>query len=373
VPPSRPDQAHSVGVLTEPITSAANPLIKRAASLRLRKYRTLQRAFLAEGADLVIAGILSGRRPQAVFVTAGGPAARSLAGEVGEVDAAAAGGGLAGVLAGVSVHVVTERVAEKLTTLETPPDVMAVFGVPQPPQLETLGGPTVLAVYVDRVADPGNLGTLLRSAVALGVSALATSPGCVDPLSPKVVRAGMGAVFALPVYPEMLLVELCRGLGESTVYGLAAHGGADLRAAELRRPAVLCVGAERAGLSKQVAGLCDELLTIPLSGATRSGASPATPVGGSPVGAGAPVAGAGSESPVEEGPGSESPVEEGPGGESPVEEGPSGQNAPGEAVGGDSAPVEAVGGVAVESLNAGVAGSIALYEFSRRTAGLTER
>lgn len=330
MPPSRPDRASSLGVLAEPITSAANPLIKRAASLRLRKYRTLRRAFLAEGADLVIAGILGGHRPQAVFVTAGSPAARSLA---GEVDAAAAGGGLAGVLAGVSVHAVTERVAEKLTTLETPPDVMAVFGVPQPPQPETLAGPTALAVYVDRVADPGNLGTLLRSAVALGAGALATSPGCVDPLSPKVVRAGMGAVFALPVYPEMLLVELCRGLGGPTVYGLAAHGGADLRTAALRRPAVLCVGAERAGLSEQVAGLCDESLTIPLPGAGRSGARLGTAADGGSVGAGAPVAGSGSESP----------------------------------------PVEAPGGVAVESLNAGVAGSIALYEFSRRTAGLTER
>lgn len=349
MPPSRPDRASSLGVLAEPITSAANPLIKRAASLRLRKYRALRRAFLAEGADLVIAGILSGRRPQAVFVTAGSPAARSLA---GDADAAAAGG-LAGVLGGASVHVVTERVAEKLTTLETPPDVMAVFSVPQPPQVESLAGPAALVVYVDRVADPGNLGTLLRSAVALGAGALATSPGCVDPLSPKVVRAGMGAVFALPVYPEMLLVELCRGLGGPTVYGLAAHGGADLRAAALRLPAVLCVGAERAGLSEQVAGLCDELLTIPLPGAGRSATPPATSGG-----AGAPGEGQAGAAPA---------------GVGAPEVASSGRSVAGEAGAGECAPVDAVGGAAVESLNAGVAGSIALYEFSRHTAGLTER
>lgn len=310
--------------------------MKRAAALRLRKYREQQRAFLVEGADPVIAGILSGARPQVVFVLADGPAARSLkqaaadeggaggaaaqaaggtaagsAGSAGGEAAEAAGGaagaaaGLAGLLAGVHVQPLTERVAQKISTLGTPPDVMAVFDTLTPPPLSTLDGAGALVLYVDHVADPGNLGTLLRSALAFGATALATSPGCVDPFSPKVVRAAMGAVFGLPVYPEALVVDISRGLGGATVYGLAAHGGTDLRNLELRRPAVVCVGAERAGLSPEVAALCDELVTIPLPGAVPGGPSEA--------------------------------------------------------------------GAAVESLNAGVAGSIALYELSRRTAGGTKR
>lgn len=288
--------------------------MKRAAALRLRKHREQQGAFLVEGADLVIAGILSGARSQVVFVVADGPAARSLEGAAGAgVD------GVAGVLASVHVQPVTERVARKISTLETPPDVMAVFAAPTPPPLRTLASPGSLVLYVDHVADPGNLGTLLRSALAFGATALATSPGCVDPLSPKVVRAGMGAVFGLPVYAEARVVDISRDLGGAAVYGLTAHGGTDLRALKPRLPAVICVGAERAGLSPEVAALCDELVTIPLPGKAPA----AAPSGGYPGGIG----------------------QTGRGG----------------------------GGAAVESLNAGVAGSIALYELSRRTADGTKR
>lgn len=348
MPRSRPDGAHRLGVITEPIRSVGSPLVKRAAALRLRKYREQQRAFLVEGADLVVAGILSGRRPRVVFVKAGSAAARSLAGPgtgaptapedhtagsdsaraaadasassadgpTGDASGGAAGAEQAGdrpavaqdlsaALSSMQVRLVGERVAQKISTLDTPPDVMAVFEVTAPPALSTLAHPRALVLYVDRVADPGNLGTLLRSAVAFGATALATSPDCVDPLSPKVVRAGMGAVFGLPVYAEAPLADVCRSLGAPTVYGLAAHGGRDLRPLDVRLPAVVCVGAERAGLSPEVAALCDELVTIPLPGRA-----------------------------------------------------PADRN---------------VAGAAVESLNAGVAGSIALYELLRPSAGGTGR
>ena len=192
---------------------------------------------------------------------------------------------------------VTRRVAEKITTLETPPDVMAIFPLGEPPPLVSLVSPHLLAVYADRVADPGNLGTLVRAAAAFGASALVTSPGCVDLHAPKVVRATMGAVFSLPLYADHLLKQVLRDLGAPRAYGLAAHGGEDLRAARLQRPAVLVVGAERAGLSPDVEGVVSDRLTIPLA---------------------------------------------------------------------------AEAGGAVESLNAGIAGAIALYEFARRAGALAD-
>ena len=154
----------------------------------------------------------------------------------------------------------------------------------------------MLVVYVDGVQDPGNVGTLLRAAAAFGVSAVVTSAGSADPFAPKTVRASMGALFALPVFPALPLADVTDQLPAATVYGLAAHGGTPLDAAELRRPAVLVVGAERAGLSRAALAHVGEVVTIPL-------ASP---------------------------------------------------------------------GAAVESLNAGVAGAIALYEFSRRSPGAPE-
>ena len=241
------------GVFGEPVGSVQNALVRRAVSLRLHKYRRQHRAFLVEGADLVAAGLAAGLRPQAVFLLEGSSA---------EDEAEASLPVSAGAL---PVTPVTRRVAEKITTLETPPAVMAIFPALQPPPLSTLRGPGLLAIYADRIADPGNLGTLVRAAGAFGATALLTSPGGVDLFSPKVVRASMGAVFALPLYSDQLLVAALRELEPERVYGLVAHGGSDLASSSLRRPAVLCVGAERAGLSTEVSDLLTERLTIRLA------------------------------------------------------------------------------------------------------------
>jgi TrmH family RNA methyltransferase len=155
----------------------------------------------------------------------------------------------------------------------------------------------MLVVYVDGVQDPGTVGALVRAAAAFVASALVTSPGSADLYGPKTVRASMGALFAVPVFPELQLADVVDHLPGVTVYGLSAHDGEPLAAAGLERPAVLVVGAERAGLSRAVSAHVDRLVTIPL------------------------------------------------------------------------APAPAA---AVESLNAGVAGAIALYEFSRRRAGAPE-
>lgn len=206
-----------------------------------------------------------------------------------------------------AVYPVAERVAEKISTLETPADVMAVFPLPERRALTTLpgmgrapgehaaarGASELLLVYADGIGDPGNMGTLLRAAVAFGATALATASGSADLYGPKTVRAGMGAVFGLPLFPEVLLADVLAALPEIAVCGLAAHEGVPLAAAGLRRPAVLVVGAERQGLSREVLTQITQFVTIPLA------------------------------------------------------PGPSG---------------------GVESLNAGVAGAIALYEFTRRPA-----
>jgi TrmH family RNA methyltransferase len=250
----------------------------------VRKFREREHAFLVEGADLVTAGMAAGLRPQLVFVRRG-----SAAHEAAAADHR---------LADVAVYVVTDRVAAKISTLEAPPDVLAVFPLPAAPPLYQLapaaagdaepagspGAPPLtgsvsaasasrptaaaagaLVVYADRVADPGNMGTLVRAAAAFGAAALAASPGSVDLYAPKVVRAGMGAAFALPLYPEMALDELVARTGIADVYGLVAHDGADLATAELGRPAVLCVGAERAGLSPETLAAVTRRLTIRLA------------------------------------------------------------------------------------------------------------
>ncbi len=285
--------------------------MKRAASLRQRKFRDREGAFLVEGADLVMAGLAAGHRPQVVFVRAERAEELvqrlGLGGEAGGVSATGRVAGAAGpgpepssprTAAGPppAVYPVAEHVAHKIGTLDAPADVMAVFPLPgrrrftPPPG----SGDDLLVVYADAVGDPGNVGTLLRAAVAFGAAAFVAAPGTADLYGPKTVRAGMGAVFALPLYQDVTLADLVARLPGAEVVGLAAHGGEPLHLAELARPAVLVVGAERAGISAQAAPHVTRPVTIALA-------------------AGRPQA--------------------------------------------------------VESLNAGVAGAIALYELSRRRPG----
>ncbi|HET6494124.1 MAG TPA: RNA methyltransferase [Thermoleophilia bacterium] len=255
------------------------------ASLRQRKFREREGAFLVEGADLVLAGIASGRLPEVVFVQA--ERSEELVAQLLPGARRAPGAALP------AVFPVTARVAQKMTTMETPPDVMAVFPRPARPDLAAMlqSGAGSLVVYADGIADPGNMGSLLRAAVAFGATALATSPGATDVFGPKAVRASMGAVFGLPLLPDQPLGELLDQLQLVRVYGLAAHEGTPIGDVELRRPAALVVGAERSGLSREASRHVTDVVTIPMTA-----------------------------------------------------------------------------GVA-ESLNAGVAGAIALYEFSRRSAG----
>jgi tRNA G18 (ribose-2'-O)-methylase SpoU len=269
---------------------------------------------------VVAAALAAGCRPQAVFLRE--EAADELGERLGLTPASSAGPAARQLAGGPppGVFAVNERVAARISTLETPADVVAVLPLPERRPVSALLAPAtgseagaqrrddgvaaagasgagLLVVYVDGVQDPGNVGTLIRAAAAFGASALVTSTGSADLYGTKTVRASMGALFALPVFPDVPLAEVVEQLPAVTVYGLAAHDGEPLSSAELRRPAVLVVGAERAGLSRKVAAHVDRVLTIPL----------------------APPAAA-----------------------------------------------------AVESLNAGVAGAIALYEFSRRTSGAPE-
>jgi tRNA G18 (ribose-2'-O)-methylase SpoU len=271
-----------------------------------------------EGADVVAAALAAGLRPQTVFLRE--EAADELGARLGLIPGAADAGGAHAAPEGgppSGVFVVTARVAARLSTLVTPTDVVAVLPLPERRPVSSLRRPAtspktaalhegggesaaaraaaLLGGYVDGVQDPGNVGTLVRAAAAFGATALVTSPGSADLFGPKTVRASMGALFAVPVFPELQLADVVDQLQGVAVYGLAAHGGEPLATAGLKRPAVLVVGAERAGLSRTVSAHVDRLVTIPL----------------------APVA-------------------------------------------------------AVESLNAGVAGAIALYEFSRRPAGASE-
>jgi TrmH family RNA methyltransferase len=201
------------------ITSAANPRLKLIRRLEGRRQRAKLGLFVAEGEDLVEAARAAGVEPVDVLV----------AGE--DVDSE--------LLAGVS-------------TLAHPPRVIGVFRRDALPAFAQR--PVALALW--HVTDPGNVGTLIRTADAFGASVV-LSDGCADPTSPKALRGSAGAIFRVP------LGRFEEPIGRRVA--LVPHGGVPLAVVELGDATVFVLGAEREGLPGDVVDACEVAATIPLA------------------------------------------------------------------------------------------------------------
>ena len=150
-------------------------------------------------------------------------------------------------------NVLPELLAE-VSTLPHPARVIGVFRRVDLPAVD----PRPVALSLWRVADPGNVGTLIRTADAFGAS-VELSEASADPTGPKALRASAGALFRVPV-----------GFAEGRRVGLVAHGGVPLSEIELDGPTVFVLGAERDGLPEDVAEACDERATIEAPGPAES-------------------------------------------------------------------------------------------------------
>ena len=211
------------------ISDPHDPQLRQVPLLRTRKGRERSGLFAVEGEDLVAAAQAAGREPVALF--------------------AAQGSGLPGTP-------VEPEVLDGISALGSGTRTIGVYeqawGSP--------AGPLAMALW--GVGDPGNVGTVARSALAFGASSLLLGPGCADPYGPKAARASMGAIFAL-VPARVETVEEMPG----TVVALAAHEGEPLAAGGWPEGEItLLVGAEREGLPPQVAAQAGQLRHIPIEG-----------------------------------------------------------------------------------------------------------
>ncbi|HET9559775.1 MAG TPA: TrmH family RNA methyltransferase, partial [Actinomycetota bacterium] len=149
-----------------------------------------------------------------------------------------------GPLAGAPCHALAPGVLERVATTETPRPLLAVVRY-RPAAADVLGEAGFVVVAAG-LSDPGNLGTILRTAEAAGADAVATTPDTVDVTNPKVVRAAAGAVFLLPVVDQVELGEV-RSLG-LRLLGTAAGGGTPHTSADLTGRVAVVVGNEAHGL-----------------------------------------------------------------------------------------------------------------------------
>jgi len=228
------------------ITSPHNPRLKELRRLRRRRERERSLRFVAEGEDLLDAARRVGWPVLESYRAAGAALERELdAQESIEVDPA--------LLAEVSTLGSGTR----------------ALGVYEQRWSERAEGP--LCVYLHGLADPGNVGTVLRAAAAFGASCVALGPGCADPYSPKAVRASMGAIFAVPLSRAATPAELP---GERLA--LVAHAGDPLSQVNLEPPLTLLVGAERGGLPPEVVEQCERVAHIPIATDSLNAAMAAT-------------------------------------------------------------------------------------------------
>jgi TrmH family RNA methyltransferase len=204
------------------ITSKDNDKLKLIRRLHERKHREREGLFAAEGEDLVAAAEAAGA--EAVFV----------------------------LRAGVDVE---PALLDGVSALGSGTRVIGVY-----PRVEP-GAGAGFRVYLDAIADPGNVGTIIRTADALLGAPVICGPGTADPFSPKAVRASMGSIFSRPP------VGGGPGALAGPVVGLAAHGGAP---PDDDAVGGLIVGSERHGLSAEAAAACDRMWTIPLTGGAES-------------------------------------------------------------------------------------------------------
>jgi TrmH family RNA methyltransferase len=219
-----------------------------------RSARDAEGVFVVEGATVLGEALDAGARVEAVFVGAG-------ASEPVVSRAAAIGHRVFDLAPGV---------LEKVAGTMSPQPVIAVVAQPKA-VLDDLAGATLLVVCVD-VRDPGNLGTVLRSAEAAGAGGLVCCDGCVDMFNPKAVRASAGAVFHVPVVAGGQPVEVLERIGAWGVRRLGAvtRGGEPYHDADLTGPVAFVLGNEAHGLPDDLAAHLDGTLSIPMAGRAES-------------------------------------------------------------------------------------------------------
>ncbi len=243
------------------ITSLANPLVKDLKALALKKFRDQQNAFMAEGLKLVIDALDLGWTIRTlVFAKSslGNPAVEKVAART--------------VAAGGDVLEVSEKILAAITRRDNPQMVVGVFAQKSLALTDIRPGRGDVWVALDRVRDPGNLGTIIRTVDAVGARGVILIGETTDPFSVEAVRATMGSIFAVPVArtsPEGFLTW--RKGFSGLVAGTHLKGAVDYRSVDYGgRPLVLLMGNEQQGLPETLAGACDVLLRIPQAGRADS-------------------------------------------------------------------------------------------------------
>ena len=241
------------------VTSLTNDTVKAVRALHMRKEREETSLFLAEGLKIIVEALDAGRAPKILMFGPG--AGHPLLTRA--IQVTQEGGG--------EVIEVTRDILEKVSRRDNPQAVVAVFEQLFAPLESLKPGSSEVWVALHTVRDPGNLGTIVRTADAAGCGGVILVGDCCDPYSVEAVRATMGSIFAVPLYKATVAEFLAwREAWPGSVVGTLLTATVDHRAADYRRPTLILMGNEQQGLPPEMAELCDVNVKIPMRGRADS-------------------------------------------------------------------------------------------------------
>jgi TrmH family RNA methyltransferase len=240
------------------ITSSHNPKIQQVrALLTQRSERESAQAFVVEGVRLCEEARSAGWQPSLViYCQQLSSRGRQLLEDFSTGPA--------------NIEEIPDHLMDSVAGTETPQGILAVFpfrSIPAPADLD-------FVLVLDALRDPGNLGTILRSAAAAGVQSVLLTPGTADPYAPKVLRSAMGAHFRLPLrlagWDEIEALRYQTSLSPLKIILAEAEGGRPYWQTNFRQRLVLLIGGEAEGASQAARRLADDLVTIPMPGRSES-------------------------------------------------------------------------------------------------------
>lgn len=247
--------------MREVITSSQNKIIKQVKSLHAKKYRDSLKQYIIEGFKLVYEALqyestfsLILFSEEAIKTTEGIELLR----KCDEMN--------------IAVYISEEKLFLESSEMESPQGVLAVLDKQEHELEEIFNQESFILMLLDEVRDPGNVGTIIRTADACGITAVILSKGCVDLYNGKTIRATMGSMFHIPIITEADILELIESLKESDAEVVGADPHSDKSCIGLPRKSrtAIIIGNEAIGLRPEVKAATTQNITIPMPGKAES-------------------------------------------------------------------------------------------------------
>lgn len=233
------------------ISSASNDFVKHIKKLQAKKsYRRETGSFVVEGLRLVKDGL---KNIHTVVVSE-------------SFDAS-----LISIPTGKETITVTDKVFKEISDTVNPQGIMGIAKMCSVSEKE-IDAENPFIIFCDAVADPGNMGTIIRTADAAGASAVVLGEGCVDLYNPKTVRSTMSSLFNVKIVETESSIKTLEFFGNKgiRICGTTPSGDKDIYAADFKGPIVVVIGNEANGICSEILDLCNEKLRIPMLGSTES-------------------------------------------------------------------------------------------------------